>query len=180
MKDVTGIISWLREWFDDIYALKGDGGNISLNDVYPVGSIYMSASNVDPATLFGGTWERIQDKFLLCSGSTYSPTYDNNGFANKTGGSADAVVIKHNHTQNAHNHSATSYNFLEASSISRTGKRAYTSNSDSGIQYLYTSGSYTSHSTTANKTATNQESGVDGAGKNMPPYLVVNVWKRTA
>ena len=41
------------------------------NLVYPVGSIYMSANTTSPAVLFGGTWEQIKDRFLLCSGSTY-------------------------------------------------------------------------------------------------------------
>ena len=34
--------------------------------------------------------------------------------------------------------------------------------------------------TNQQQTATNQEAGVDGTGKNMPPYLTVNVWKRIA
>ena len=40
--------------------------------IYPVGSIYMSASIISPASLFGGTWEQIKDRFLLAAGSTYA------------------------------------------------------------------------------------------------------------
>lgn len=39
------------------------------NLIYPVGSIYMSLNPVNPATLFGGTWEQIEDRFLLAAGS---------------------------------------------------------------------------------------------------------------
>lgn len=42
-----------------------------LDTVYPVGSIYMSVNDVSPALLFGGTWERIEDKFLLAAGSSH-------------------------------------------------------------------------------------------------------------
>ena len=38
--------------------------------LYPVGAIYMSMNDVNPSTLFGGTWEQIQDRFLLCSSSS--------------------------------------------------------------------------------------------------------------
>ncbi|MGN0776751.1 MAG: phage baseplate protein [Candidatus Ventricola sp.] len=59
-------------------------GGKSLSDVmlaiYPVGAIYISTVSTSPATLFGGTWERIQDRFLLGAGSTYS--------AGSTGGEA--------------------------------------------------------------------------------------------
>lgn len=39
---------------------------------YPVGSIYMSCKDTSPAEIYGGTWERIKDKFLLGAGDSYS------------------------------------------------------------------------------------------------------------
>ena len=60
----------------DLDALK----LLMLDTIYPVGSIYMSVNNVSPSTLFGGTWEAIQDRFLLAAGSSYS--------GGTTGGSA--------------------------------------------------------------------------------------------
>lgn len=38
--------------------------------LYPVGAIYMSMNNVNPSTLFGGTWTQIQNRFLLCSNTS--------------------------------------------------------------------------------------------------------------
>lgn len=40
--------------------------------IYPVGSIYMSVNSTSPATLFGGTWSQLQDRFLLGAGSAYT------------------------------------------------------------------------------------------------------------
>ena len=40
--------------------------------IYPVGSIYMSVNSTSPASLFGGTWVALQDRFLLGAGNTYS------------------------------------------------------------------------------------------------------------
>ncbi len=33
--------------------------NITVDSIYPVGSIYMNTTLVDPSIIFGGTWERI-------------------------------------------------------------------------------------------------------------------------
>lgn len=51
-----------------------------VNLIYPVGSIYMSVNSASPATLFGGEWTQLKDRFLLGAGDTYE--------AGNTGGSA--------------------------------------------------------------------------------------------
>ena len=134
---------------------------------HPVGSIYMSTESTSPASMFGGTWEQILGKFLLSSDDVL--TYDDAGngtittagtyHAGATGGSADAVVVNHNHTwqgsttlESGHNHNDNRNWFLQVGSNS-----------------IYWSG-------TVYQSINN--SGVDGAGKNMPPYLVVYCWKR--
>lgn len=59
-----------------------------LNKIYPVGSLYMSAKATSPASLFGGTWERIKDRFILAAGDTYA--------AGSTGGEASVALSLEN------------------------------------------------------------------------------------
>lgn len=40
---------------------------ITKNDVYPIGSVYLSVSNINPSTLFGGTWISIEHAFVYPS-----------------------------------------------------------------------------------------------------------------
>jgi len=69
-----------------------------LNKVYPVGSIYMSAVNISPASFLGGTWQAIeQGRMLMAAGSSWQ--------AGTTGGNAyHTLTIAE---LPAHNHSAT-------------------------------------------------------------------------
>lgn len=64
--------------------------------IYPVGSLYWSANNTNPSTLFGGTWTQIKDKFVLACGDTYSTT-------GATGGASSVTLAVTNLP--SHNHS---------------------------------------------------------------------------
>lgn len=72
--------------------------NDLLNRVYPVGSIYMSAVNISPASFLGGTWQAIeQGRMLMAAGSSWQ--------AGTTGGAAyHALTVQE---MPAHDHSAT-------------------------------------------------------------------------
>ncbi len=126
----------------------------------------MSETNTNPGTLFGGTWTQIKDRFILAAGDVY-----HNG---DTGGSADAVVVNHTHKCKEY---AQYPGWGDTANIrSRTlvhiEQDGHSVQYDDGIRQHTTDfwGGVTSE-------ATDGESGV---GKNMPPYLVVYMWKRTA
>lgn len=123
--------------------------------VYPVGAIYMSTVETNPSTLFGfGTWERIQDTFLLAAGSTYS--------AGSTGGEATHTLTEGEIP--AHRHKITYPN-------------AGGPYGDADIGYPESSNTTKTWMAEMCKT---ESVGGGTAHNNMPPYLAVYVWKRTA
>lgn len=171
-----------------------------LDIVYPVGSIYMSVNSTSPNSLFGGTWERIQGKFLLSANDT-SEEYN----VGKTGGN---IKIKLTSDQlPAHTHTYAKPDTPTGSTkltISQMPEHRHTlgsvyryalDNSGNGGYALVTSGSsvatgtgntsYTGsgsgHTHSISTTSTNSGSTGSGGYINiMPPFLSVYVWKRTA
>lgn len=154
--------------------------------IYPVGSIYMSANSTSPAILFGGTWTQLKDQFLLCAGSTYS--------AGSTGGSANTTLSTAN--MPAHTHTRGTMDITGSWKIkgdsnnagvdapaTATGAFTATNETASGSAVEGTSWNCgTGFSFTASNSWTGETSSV-GSGtafSNMPPYLAVYVWKRTA
>lgn len=120
--------------------------------VYPVGSVFISVVATNPTTLLGfGTWERIQGRFLFGADGSHA--------AGTTGGEervtlSRAQIPSHQHFYNYSGRSTT------------TGTDAIRLYDAAGLENAYT-GSMT-----------------DNCGgeshNNMPPYLSVYIWKRTA
>ncbi len=126
--------------------------------VYPIGSIYMSVNAADPSTLFSGTsWEKLEGRFLLGSDSTYKP--------GSTGGEATHTLTYDEMPK--HTHPMYSYN--------PGGDGTWTP--DEGA---YLTDSVTDSKTTWWARLAMGYAGGDAAHNNMPPYLAVNMWKRTS
>lgn len=142
--------------------------------VYPIGAIYISVNNTSPSTLFGGSWEQIKDTFLLSAGDSYT--------AGTTGGEAVHTLStdempSHTHTASsksagAHTHTigcdtdAAKGTYCSSVHGSSTGAESFKGATNSA-------GAHT-HTITVNSTGGSQ------AHNNMPPYLTVYMWKRTA
>lgn len=134
----------------------GSGGKVDLLSVYPVGSIYMSVTDTSPATLFGGTWERIQDRFLLAAGKHV---------AGSTGGAENVTLTVEQ--MPSHNHELLRPRWYWADTADSTAGTAY------------------SEASNTVEVCKGQDKDVKYTGggqphENMPPYLTVYVWKRTA
>lgn len=149
----------------------GVGGYyVTYNEIYPVGAIYLSTVSTNPGTIMPGTtWERIQDRFLLAAGSTYS--------AGSTGGSATHTHTTGNFTLGT-NHIPSHNHYLSRSTNSNGsygGWRAICSSDSNNADY---SGTTTWTSSVGGGQAHNH--GATGSSSNLPPYLAVYMWKRTA
>lgn len=113
--------------------------------VRTVGAVLFSFNpDFSPAALYGGSWEKITDRFLVGAGGSYA--------LGSTGGSADAVVVEHSH-------------MLQAANGVETGGSA---TGGDGTMINYSQKFYTDHV------------GESGVGKNIPPYIACNIWRKVA
>lgn len=135
---------------------------------YPIGSIYISVNSTNPTTFFGGTWEQIKGRFLLGQGANvsnttnYWGTYNANtcNFPNgEMGGEPTHTLTQHE--MPSHSHNVGCPNLWDWG----TGGDRYKIDGTGG----YTLG-----------TPNGFTQGGNGAHNNLPPYLVVYIWKRTA
>ena len=72
------------------------GGGLTLDSVYPVGSIYMSVNNVSPATFIGWTWEALDDGRVLIGAGSAHPAGETGGAENVT--LTATQMPSHNHS----------------------------------------------------------------------------------
>lgn len=128
----------------------GESAWLTAQGAYPVGAIYLSVTDVNPASLFGGTWERIGGRFLLGADSTYA--------AGSTGGEAAHTLTvdempRHNHEIDNINTSGSATPFM---TVQAQDKKGFGGN----VQTMYAGGGK--------------------AHNNLPPYLAVYMWKRVS
>lgn len=133
----------------DVFQL-GDSAWLTAQGAYPVGAIYLSVTDANPAALFGGTWERIGGRFLLGADSTYA--------AGSTGGEAANTLTveempRHNHEIDNLNASGSATPFM---TVQAQDKKGFGGN----VQTMYAGGGK--------------------ARNNMPPYIAVFMWQRVS
>lgn len=159
-----------------------------LDLIYPVGSIYLSVNSVNPKTLFGGTWAKIEGRFLLGSSSGYSLGH--------TGGEATHTLTTMEMPSHTHSFTGESRTTdYEGNHSHRLGRGAASSDKQTFSQYdntghytLTDSGARTmghtvyagNHLHTFTPIGRNSETGGSYPHNNMPPYIVVSIWERTA
>ena len=136
------------------YVNSHSAGQVTFDSVYPVGSIYMSTNSTSPATLFGGTWERIQDMFLIGASNFYEP--------GSIGGEASHTLTTNEMPAHTHKASTNAGYYAFGGTSTNTGPAQ-------GNGYRT---SFASIDTAS--------AGSGQAHNNMPPYLAVYMWKRTA
>lgn len=159
-------LSNAKAWYMGDAIGEGGGGSA---EKYEVGDIYITTSATSPAARFGGTWERIQNRFLLAAGSSYA--------AGATGGEAahtltEAEIATHNHSvaqQYLHRLDSTNNDYVNYNNEGSYGGFAVAATStNKGTTRL----GIPAHNTNS--------AGGGQAHNNMPPYLAVYMWKRIA
>lgn len=152
--------------------------------IYPIGAIYISATLVNPGTLFGGTWVQIKDRFLLSAGDNHAAGVE----GGKEQYTADDMPA-HTHTRGTMNitGAATHNNTYSGSAYSgEAGTGAFYVQSFSGTHYYLNgraggSGWYDlAFDASRSWTGETSQSGLNETATITPPHLVVYMWKRTA
>lgn len=167
----------LKLLIDELSDFKGR----LFDKVYPVGSVFISVSSVSPESLFGGTWEQISGRFLIGTGAAEANTTDDWG----TLGASDVNCL-------AGEMGGEAWHTLTTTEMPNHGKHLLTSSS-SILSTGNATGAYLSSMSSYGSTGRGWDrpsSGeyypagqyVGGGAKhnNMPPYLAVYMWKRTA
>lgn len=119
--------------------LNNTGGGITLDAVYPVGSVYISFNETSPETLFGfGEWSKIEGRFLFASDSGHA--------SGTTGGSNNAIVVSHTHDGTAesdglHSHATSTVNHTHSATTSSDGAHSH-GTGQAGHNFMTSKGTY--------------------------------------
>ena len=168
-------VAW-DSYFEGNVQVEGEikiGGKRICDLIYPVGSIYLSANAASPQTLFGGEWKRLEGRFLIGAGSEYA--------AGSTGGEARHTLTVDeipNHEHWVRQRGNTSRAYTQDCYAPGGSEDPYSS-----IIRADMSGDYAKPSVSWGGQLVAGEVISDDHNQphnNLPPYLAVYMWKRTA
>lgn len=197
----TGGIEFKGEIFDkfpdNIVSNENSPTKVKINIIYtrseidtkfknypvPVGGILMMCNTSNPAEIYTGTtWEKIESKFLLGSGSNYS--------LGSTGGAStvkltiehlpahthNAITASHVHTQPEHYHGQGSTSEVQSGKYFAVNAAHWRNPNPSSYWITSSAGGETTGS--ASPITTIESTGKGTPFSIIPPYLAVNIWKR--
>lgn len=121
-----------------------------LDVVYPINSVYLSFSSTSPASIVGGTWSQITNRFLYCTTSS-----------NSTGG-ANTVTLTVDQIP-SHNH-VTDMRVNWYNTVGSGAATTWSTSTSLKVDYqdIYT-----------------KATGGGKSFNNMPAYITVYCWRRT-
>lgn len=153
----------------------------ALQAVYPVGSIYINAASTsNPASLMGfGTWAEFGAGRVLVGLNASDALFD---ALEETGGSKDAIVVSHTHTATStstvtdpsHKHI-----YYSGNGIGAPGYPTVEGDLNNNILATPETASATTGISVSTSTSI-ASTGSSGTNANLPPYITVKMWKRTA
>ena len=139
-----------------------------IDKIHPIGSIWICYENTSPVDAFGGTWEQITARFLYAAGPSTA--------LKATGG-----AVSHNHgvATNAQNGSLVAQIGYESASNNMIVLNTATAPEYAGNAYNRGTSTWGTEETIAMTHAV-KVSGQTASKAVLPPYLAVNMWRRTA
>lgn len=161
------------------------GAPANLDAAWPIGCGFIAFVPTNPATLLGfGTWVSAGTGRMLVGIDPADPDFDT---VRKTGGAktvtlTEAQMPAHTHVQNAHTHAQDAHSHLTQRYPTATGALSgFTiDTSMSGTPANNTLPTAAATAVNQNATAVNQNTGGGQAHPNLPPYIVIYLWERTA
>ena len=142
------------------------------DQIYPVGSIYITANATNPSVLFGGTWEQLKGKFLVGVDSS-DTDFETSG---KTGGEKTHTLTVDEMPSHTHDMDDAVYGNYK----NRLGIRGDGGGGKNLIPTMTQTDGYSKYLPTNTGGGKPHSHGDTGSANHMPPYLAVYMWKRTA
>jgi microcystin-dependent protein len=152
----------------------GQGG-----EAFPIGAVFLAVVSTDPGTLFGyGTWTAFGAGRMLVGRDGNDADFDT---AEETGGAKTVTLTAAQSGTTAHGHAVTDPGHTHVQQRFPTatgGSTGFTV--DTSMSGTPAAANATASGTTGLTVNNASAAGAAEAHNNLPPYIVVYMWKRTA